>query len=73
MGEEQCNGIRLVKPGEIKKIAVLPKGPLAVSVMCGQCRSGNHSSSSTQLIEEPLPATGMDAGIELGQTAAGLS
>lgn len=73
MGEEQCNRIRLVKPGEIEKIAVLPKWPLAVGVVRGQGRSRNHSSSRTKLIEEPLPATGMNAGIELGQTAAGLS
>ena len=73
MGEEQGNRIRLVKPGEIEKIAVLPERPLAVGVMRGQSSSGNHSSSRTKLIEETLPATGMNAGIELGQTAAGLS
>ena len=73
MGKEQGNRVRLVKPGEIEKIAVLPEWPLAVGVVRGQGSSGNHSSSSTKLVEETLPATGMNAGIELGQTAAGLS
>ena len=73
VGQQQRHRIGFIKSREIEKIAVLSERKFAVGVVGGQGCRRNHGRCRPELIQKPLPATGVNAGIELGHTAAGLS
>ena len=73
MGQQQSHRIRLIEPGQIEEVAVLTERPLAIGVVGGQGGRRDHCRAGAQLIKEALPAAGVNAGIELGHTAAGFS
>ena len=60
MGQEQGHGPRFVKPGQVPKIAVLSEVVVNVGVVGDQRCGRDHRRRSTELLQKPLPALGMN-------------
>ena len=64
MRQQQGHRIRLIKAREVKEVAVLPEGPLAIGVVGGQRRGRNHRSGGPELLHQQGASTRVDAGVE---------
>ena len=60
MGQEQSHRVRLVKAGQIPKVAVLPERPLAIGVVHRQRGRRDHGRHSAQTLEKTRPTLGVN-------------